>query len=178
LGKGILGIPSLVNTSPPSCKSSSVRKTGLGDSGPAPRQPTTAAPCGRGTLRGERSYSCPCEPRPRHTREWQRGRVTTWRAAARAEEGSGLGFYLEPGRHVAPVPRGLYDCVELLLLAVREPDPALGHLLHCSHYLAITFRVSPTAISFPHYCVNKIKRRSERALTPAMPWHARRLIHV
>jgi hypothetical protein len=51
-------------------------------------------------------------------------------------------FYLEPGRHVAPVPCGQYYGVELLLLAVREPDPAPGDLLHCSHYLAIMFRIS------------------------------------
>jgi hypothetical protein len=50
-------------------------------------------------------------------------------------------IYLEPGRHVAPVPGGEYDCVEVLLPAVREPDPASGYLLHCSHYLATLFHI-------------------------------------
>jgi hypothetical protein len=55
-------------------------------------------------------------------------------------------IYLEPGRHVAPVARGEYDCVELLLPAVREPDPTPGYLLHCSHYLATLFQIKTPVV--------------------------------
>lgn len=69
------------------------------------------------------------------------------RSVAKPEKEGGGGFYLEPGRHVAPVPRGEYDCVELLLLAVREPDPAPSYLLHCSHYLATLLRIKTGSAS-------------------------------
>lgn len=46
-------------------------------------------------------------------------------------------LYLEPRWHVAPVACGEDYCVELLLLAIREPDPLPRHLLHCSHYLVM-----------------------------------------
>jgi hypothetical protein len=55
-------------------------------------------------------------------------------------------IYLEPGRHVAPVSRGEYDCVELLLPAVREPDPTPGYLLHCSHYLGTLFQIKTPVV--------------------------------
>jgi hypothetical protein len=93
-------------------------------------------------------------------------------------------IYLEPGRHVAPVPGGEYDCIELLLPAVREPDPAPGYLLHCSHYLATVFHIKNSVVftTWPRcsHSGGKVKGEktetgilAERRLKNPGTWHAR-----